>query len=137
MQKGESQDACWLWTGNTDDDGYGSLRVGDTQVRAHRFSYELHFSELPADRMVRHSCDNPPCVNPAHLKIGDHIQNMNDRKRSGHYASGENHPMAKITDDEAAEIREMEGTYAFIANHFGVSKSLVAQIKRGKLRRTV
>jgi hypothetical protein len=75
---------CWEWTGHRDKDGYGTLRVGNTQVRAHRFSYDLHGGS--ADDLLRHSCDNPPCVNPAHLIEGSHQENMDDRMAAGNYA---------------------------------------------------
>jgi len=75
--------ACWVWSGRTDKDGYGTLRIGTSMVRAHRFSYELHHG--PTNLLVRHSCDNAPCVNPAHLQPGTHLDNMADRKAAGHY----------------------------------------------------
>ncbi|MFW0772494.1 hypothetical protein ACLRGI_04930 [Paenarthrobacter nitroguajacolicus] len=74
---------CWEWTGRRDDDGYGQLRVGPAQIRAHRFSYELHNG--PTDLLVRHRCNNPPCVNPAHVEPGDHQDNMDDRMAAGNY----------------------------------------------------
>jgi len=76
-------DQCWEWDGRRDKDGYGTLRVGPTQVRAHRFSYELHHG--PTELLVRHRCNNPPCVNPAHLVPGTHEDNMADRKAAGNY----------------------------------------------------
>lgn len=76
-------DGCWEWCGHRDKDGYGTLRVGGTQVRAHRFSYELHHGHT--DLLVRHTCNNPPCVNPAHLLPGTHLENMADRKAAGNY----------------------------------------------------
>lgn len=79
-----SEGECWEWKGHRDKDGYGTLRVGATQVRAHRFSYELHYEAT--DLLVRHRCDNPPCVNPGHLVPGTHDDNMADRKAAGNYA---------------------------------------------------
>lgn len=77
-------DGCWEWTGHKDKDGYGTLRVGNTQVRAHRFSYELVNGAL--DGLGRHRCDNPGCVNPQHIEPGTHQDNMDDRMAAGHYA---------------------------------------------------
>lgn len=76
-------DECWEWSGRRDKDGYGVLRVGATQVRAHRFSFELLHGAT--ELLVRHRCYNPPCVNPAHLRPGTHEENMADRKAAGHY----------------------------------------------------
>lgn len=76
-------DECWPWMGRRDKDGYGTLRSGTTLVRAHRFSYSLHHGET--DLLVRHSCHNPRCVNPAHLSEGTHLDNMADRLAAGHY----------------------------------------------------
>lgn len=80
-RRGSSE--CWEWTGRRDKDGYGCLRVGNSQVRAHRFSYELHHGVT--DLFVRHRCNNPGCVNPAHLQPGTHLENMADRLAAGHY----------------------------------------------------
>ena len=76
-------ESCWLWTGHLDKDGYGTLRVGPTQVRAHRFSWEL--ANGPTDLLVRHTCNNPRCVRPDHLVPGTHLENMADRKAAGNY----------------------------------------------------
>lgn len=125
---------CWTWNGHRDKDGYGTLRVGRTQMRAHRFSYELHNGPIPDGELVRHACDNPPCCNPSHLGLGDHVDNMRDRVASGHYATGEAHPMARLTDAQAAEVRVAVGPYVEIAERFGISASQVGNIKRGAQR---
>lgn len=78
-----AESECWEWTGQRDKDGYGTLHVGSTIVRSHRFSYELHAGAT--ELLVRHRCNNPPCVNPAHLRPGTHDDNMADRMDAGNY----------------------------------------------------
>lgn len=72
---------CWNWTACTDKHGYGQIALGGKhggQALAHRVSYELHVGQIPDGMMVLHSCDNPACINPAHLRIGTQIDNMAD-----------------------------------------------------------
>src|SRR5689334_4116509 len=60
---------CWLWLGSRDDKGYGRLDRNKRIARAHRLAWELTHGPIPDGLVVRHRCDNPPCVNPAHLLI--------------------------------------------------------------------
>ena len=129
-----SEDCCWPWIGFRDKDGYGTLRVGRSTVRAHRFSYELHVGPIPAATLVRHRCNNPCCVNPGHLRLGDHDENMRDRQEAGHYARGEHHPVAKFSDETVQAVRAAVGTYAEIGAQFGMSPSQVGNIRRGDQR---
>jgi hypothetical protein len=77
-------DECWLWTGCCDTAGYG--RAGKRE-RAHRIAYQIAHGPLPDGVLVRHTCDNPPCCNPGHLRLGSFADNTRDMvERGRHYS---------------------------------------------------
>ena len=83
---------CWQWLGLKSHYGYGWFNVNRRMIKAHRFSYELHSAtQVPSSLLVLHSCDNPPCVNPAHLRLGTNADNISDRELRGHTARGKTH----------------------------------------------
>ena len=85
---------CWEWRGGVSGSGYGILsapRLGLDGARVHRLMWEMHNGPISDGLVVRHRCDNPPCINPNHLEIGTHGQNMQDmvdRGRSLAYSTG-------------------------------------------------
>ena len=75
---------CWVWTGGTVGRGYGYLsRGGPKLILAHRYVWEITYGPIPDGLCILHKCDNPPCVNPTHLYIGTHSDNMRDMIERG------------------------------------------------------
>lgn len=79
--KVSTPDECWEWTANKNNKGYGLFRPGGSRPKclAHRLSYEEKNGAIPKGSIIRHSCDNPACVNPAHLRAGSQYENMIDK----------------------------------------------------------
>jgi hypothetical protein len=81
--KVEKTEKCWNWTGSTAR-GYGQFRNELLKMeKAHRYSYRLHKGEIPTDLFVLHSCDNPKCCNPEHLRLGTLKENSLDAVARG------------------------------------------------------
>jgi hypothetical protein len=132
---------CWIFQGGKDIWGYGRFAIGNNGGRsrlgaAHRFSYELANGPIENDLLVLHSCDNPPCVNPAHLRLGTNKDNSADKMtRRPHKAI----TRAKITEDQVRYIRDnyrkvspRRGNGAALARELGVSSSVVHNIGSGR-----
>ena len=79
---GKTED-CWLWTANKFKGGYGQYQFLGKPNGAHRISWIIHYGEIPKGMHVLHRCDNPPCVNPNHLFLGTHTDNMKDKAEKG------------------------------------------------------
>lgn len=126
-------DDCWLWKGGSKQGGYGIVRGYDGRLTtAHRLSMVIDGRD-PGPLFCRHRCDNPPCVNPAHLLAGTHQQNMDDARERGSYA-GERNAQAKLTNADVLRIRELAAAGKYlqreIAAMFGIRQPAVSDIVR-------
>jgi len=136
----EPMSGCWLWFAARTPAGYGSFWTGKRLQHAHRFAFEIFVRPLVADECVLHRCDTPACVNPAHLFVGskaDNSADMLEKRRHWTLAfRGEENRNSKLTDDNLVVIRDMlrrRIRHVDIADRFGVHKSLISHIKRGKI----
>ena len=85
---------CHIWIGATNYFGYGKFsKNGKNWTLAHRFSYEQFNGEIPKNKFVLHTCDNPFCVNPDHLRLGTVSDNMKDRSAKGRWAGPKKNPV--------------------------------------------
>lgn len=98
-------DECWPWTGSTDGEGYGLIAVNGRSRRANRVAWSQHNGPIPTGAVIRHTCDNPPCVNPAHLLMGTQADNIADAIERKRWIHGQRHPRAKLTTGQVQEIR--------------------------------
>ena len=127
-----SVDGCWPWKGAQDKDGYGIFAFDGKTARAHRVALVLSGVDVPKGGLVCHTCDNPSCVNPAHLYFGSNRQNSDDKMNRGRSVKGARHYAAKLTDADVIAIRSMDGTHVSIAAMFGISHSNVTMIRQRK-----
>jgi hypothetical protein len=111
----------------------------------HRVAYLIEFGEIPAGAVIMHTCDNPRCVNPIHLRAGTQKDNMQDAKKKGRlvpppinlHLRGENSPCSKISEAQAVEIRGSSETQSVLAARFGISQTQVCRIRTGIRWKTI
>jgi hypothetical protein len=138
---------CWLWKAGRFKRGYGLFYLHRKLQKAHRASFQIHHGEIPPGKCVCHTCDNPLCVNPAHLWIGSVAENNKDRSIKGRSATGdrsgarthihlvprgERAAHAKVTASDVIEIRRRynEGgvSQKSLGDEFGITQSVVSKI---------
>jgi predicted XRE-type DNA-binding protein len=134
-------DHCWEWRGYRDSNGYGRFSIGTQAHRsrtllAHRVAWELTYGPIPTGQHVLHRCDNPSCVRPDHLFLGDQRANNADRDMKDRVRHGAQHPNAKLTPRQVEQVRTLATTGAIsqrgIGRALGVRHSTVADILKGK-----
>lgn len=137
---GGDVECCWEYLGTRDKYGYGAfwmLELG-RKVPSHRIAYSLHYGGFDRSLVVMHTCDNPPCCNPHHLRLGTRGDNNRDRSSKGrgreHRQWGSANTRARLTQSDVDEIRRLaneEITQAEIAERFSIKQPQVSRIIKG------
>ncbi len=133
----KSDSGCWNWTAALAGKGYGQIKIPKTrrQAYAHRLSYQIHKGAIPAKTEVCHTCDNPKCVNPAHLFLGSRKENAQDASNKGriHVSPiGHNGVLAVSQVKRIKEIFRLNlMSIAEVARAFDVSHTTISKIRRG------
>ena len=129
---------CWMWQAYVNRDGYGVCMTGSRTdgtrkpQLAHRAIYFVTHGQVPT--IVRHTCDQPACCNPAHLLEGTHFENMQDKLARGRQPRGEGHCRAKLTDEQVRAMRAQRPhrTLAELSKMYGVSVPAISDIVQNK-----
>lgn len=133
---------CWEWTGReTGRMGYSQMRVAGAPIlAAHRVSFWAHTGRLPTDgELLLHQCDNPKCVNPAHLKLGSHAENMAERQDRERQSRGARHYNG-LPAPQVQSIRyhlSLGWSHSKVAEKHHVSPAAVQRIATGKTYKDV
>jgi hypothetical protein len=130
----EPNSGCWLWDGAADPNGYGRIRINKRTKLTHRVSYAERRGAIADDVCVLHKCNVPACINPDHLYLGDRADNWRDTIASGHVSYGDKHPDTKLSEKDAAYIRQSREQGRVLARRFRVSEALVSMIRRSQKR---
>ncbi len=140
-KRGENE--CWIWKGNKNYLNYGMItdNINKKTILVHRLSYEIHYGSIPENMEVCHRCDNPSCVNPIHLFLGTHKDNMKDMSLKGRTRNqdGELNSMCKVPTDIINNIRHDYNlnkiTRKELSELYGVSYRNVCRIVKYERRK--
>lgn len=136
IRKGDPSD-CWPWTAGTTSNGYGRFDIGHgVRSIASRYALVQAIGEPDDPSMLAcHTCDNPPCCNPAHLYWGTQLDNSQDAINRGRKARGERSATAKLTERAVREIRRLAARgwlLKDIAARYGVSSPAISDVVNGR-----
>lgn len=129
---------CIIWMRGKNSNGYGHFALpGGRRRYAHRIAYQTYIGKISKGLEVCHSCDQPACINPEHLFLGTHRENMSDAKSKGRLRApppmmGTDHPRACFTAAEVNAIRSSTATAVDLARRLGAHPETVRRCRRGE-----
>jgi len=132
----DGPNGCWEWTSFINQE-YGYFWINGKSQKAHRVSWEMHYGKRPGNSFVCHHCDNPKCVNPDHLFLGNPVSNAADMARKGraYRPIGSKHNMAILNERKVSEIKmwlDLGYLQKHIAAAYGVCKPTISHINTGR-----
>jgi hypothetical protein len=132
-------DGCIIFKGYKSKTGYGQVTLNGKSHKAHRVAYREHYGDFDSKLHVLHKCDNPSCVNPLHLFLGTHQDNMTDMKIKGRYGipenKGEKNGQSKLSFHAVKMIRQFlyQGVPGIeLSKAYGVSTAQISRIKTNR-----
>lgn len=121
---------CWNWRRGTDPDGYGHVSFRGVRSCAHRVAYDAIRGGLRKGIPLLHSCDNPACCNPAHLRHGTQKDNYEDSRSRGRNSRGERNGCAKLTKRTILAIRRSTLSLTKLGKKYGIRWQYAWRIKK-------
>lgn len=129
----DEQTGAWLWMAGKTDSGYGVFWLRGKTTGAHRVSWIIHRGEIPDGMYVCHKYEHLGChnVNPNHLFLGTHTDNVRDAAAKGRTAWGQSNAKAKLTNNQSIEIHQSKEKGSVLAARYGVTETVISKIRRG------
>lgn len=130
----ENARGCWEWKKRIGRGGYGQASFECRSMQAHRVAWLVFCGPIPDGALVCHACDNRRCINPDHLWLGTHKDNVADMHAKGRQGdiAGSKNPQAKLTETQVLEIRTSQKSGYGLAKELGVSQSTISLIRSRK-----
>jgi hypothetical protein len=134
-----ANNGCWEWTGKLYRNGYGNFQFKGISYLAHRISYKLEYGQIENNLFALHKCDNRKCINPEHLFLGTHIDNMKDMTNKNRQADfkGVQKYNSKLNDDAVIYIRNnyipFKNMAKDLAEKYGVSTQIIYNVANGNI----
>lgn len=130
LAKVEVTSHCWEWIGYCKNGRYGTLYLHGRAIQAHVLSHILYVGPVACGQVVMHACDNPRCVNPAHLVCGTMKENMQDCLAKGRFRKAARY---KLSDEDVIKIKRLLGwkiPQRIIASKFGVTQAMICVLNK-------